>query len=103
MKFHRSGMHKSADIRTWQFFWVGLGDVALSTIFCGLLVDCEKTKQKSMASSHKTGASLLRSSLGLLTGGGTHCDSVGGVHIACVGNVCDEVTTLSQRLEAATG
>ena len=33
----------------------------------------------------------------------THGDCVGGIDVACVGNVCDKVTMLSQRLEASTG
>ena len=30
-------------------------------------------------------------------------DSVGGIDVACIGNVCDEVTPLSQGLEVAAG
>ena len=32
----------------------------------------------------------------------SHRDGVGGIHVACIGNVCYEVTPLSQRLKAAT-
>ena len=28
-------------------------------------------------------------------------DCVGGIDVACIGNVCDEVTPLGQRLKAA--
>ena len=34
---------------------------------------------------------------------GAYRDRIGGVNVASIGNVCDEVTLLSQRLEAATG
>ena len=34
---------------------------------------------------------------------GAHCDRIGSIDVANIGNVCDEVTLLSQRLKAATG
>lgn len=34
---------------------------------------------------------------------GAYRDRVGSVDVASIGNICDEVTLLSQRLKAATG
>jgi len=34
---------------------------------------------------------------------GAHRDCIGSIDVASIGNVCDEVTLLCQRLKAATG